>query len=573
MKVHADTAPWPKDSISRRASVSSFGYGGTNGHIIVEDVNALYPWYQHGKPKHEAPYDNSAARPFLIGFSAHDKTNLTKNIAAHANVANQFYLSDLAYTINTKRTRFAQRAFVIAREGHEVEDFAPTSLKFGSVSKTIPELGYIFTGQGAQWAKMAAEAMQTFPSFLQTIRHLDAVLHSLPLSPQWTLEEELLAPAESNKINDAEISQPTLTAIQIAIVDLFAQWDIAPAATVGHSSGEMGAAYAAGLISAPEAIIAAFARGYALKHFTSSEGTMLAAGLGADEIGAYIAGLEDDVVIACENSPNSVTLSGTIAAIYKVKTRLDADSIFARELRTGKAYHSPQMNVVGPKMVDVIMEAYATLGDDSLEWRRPLTRMISSVNGAEITAEHITPEYWAKNLCSPVLFDLAVAVFGRTPGLEDVRCMIEIGPHSALAGPFRQICKANGYDHFTYIPSLVRGANSTMELLRSAGELFLQGYPLDLEEVNRIEAGDNMAVPQKLRRPLTLVDLPPYQWNYDKTYWAEPRLSHMQRNLTHMRHDLLGSRIVGISESTFVWRNILRHKDVPWLRDHTVSIT
>lgn len=283
----------------------------------------------------------------MIFFSAHDKVTLQRNIAAHAKIADKFYLADLAHTLNTKRTKFPQRAFTVAHQGNDGEDFDISSFRFASVSKKpLQDLAFIFTGQGAQWAGMAVEAMKTLPSFLETIRGLDHVLQHLNPPASWRLEDVLLTPADSSPINDAEIAQPICTAVQIAIADLFARWQIVPNVTAGHSSGEIGAAYAAGLISAPEAIIVAFYRGFAVKHHAPA-GAMLAVGMGVKDIFDHIGDL-DDIVVACENSPSSVTLSGTFEAVQKVKSRLDVIKVFARELKTGKAYHSPQMSDVVP---------------------------------------------------------------------------------------------------------------------------------------------------------------------------------------------------------------------------------
>lgn len=570
VKVNSDTAPWPEDSPLRRASVSSFGYGGTNGHVIVEAVDSLYPWYEHGKAKAEARYGYDTTRPFLMEVSAHDKATLKRNIDAYGKVADKFHLADMAYTLNSRRTKFPQRAFTVAREGSEINDFAMSSFEFGSAGSTAPGVGYLFTGQGAQWAGMAVEAMRVFPSFRDTIKELDSVLQTIDPPPSWSIEGVLLSPAESSRIAEAEIAQPVCTATQIAIVDLLQQWDIAPSVVVGHSSGEIGAAYAAGLHSAPEAILAAFYRGLAVKNVAPT-GTMLAAGVGVTEVAQFIADLSEDVVVACENSPSSVTLSGSSTGIQEAKKRLDSAKVFARELKTGKAYHSPQMSAVAPVYNNLLSEAYRRLDDESLEWRQPRATMISSVTGKEYEEDHVPIQYWSDNLRSRVRFDSAITTLGQTASLKDVGCMIEIGPHSALAGPFKQICLANHFDKYKYIPTLVRKSDDSIQLLRTAGELFLRGVPLDIENVNLVESASDGMDFKKHGGPRLLVDLPPYQWNYEKRFWAEPRFSHEQRHPKHPRHDLLGSRITGLSDHSLVWRNVLRHRDIPWLKDHRVS--
>ncbi|KAF1978064.1 lovastatin nonaketide synthase [Bimuria novae-zelandiae CBS 107.79] len=572
VKVNKDAIPWPKDFALKRASVSSFGYGGTNGHVIVDSATNIDPQYRHGSAKASAPYDNSSSRPLLITMSAHDKTTLSRNIKAHAAVADQYYLADLAHTLNQKRTRFPQRAFAVASEATVTSDLDTANMKFGPCAKPISELAFIFTGQGAQWAGVGRHAMSTFSVFRETIRKLDRILKGVEHPPDFTIEEALTAPAETSRINDANVAQPALVATQIAIVDLLASWNITPTATVGHSAGEYAAAYAAGLASAPEIIIAAYYRGYCLAKYAPSGGSMLAVGKGRDEVEPYLERLNGDLVIACENSPASVTLSGSSAAVQKAKSMFDDDNVFARELRTGMAYHSYQMNTVAEPMVELVAKALRKLDSYDRLWRCAPRVMISSVTNRRLSSKDINPKYWAANLTGRVLFDTAVTTLAKTPGLEGIGAMVEVGPHSALAGPFKQICQANQFQ-FSYIATLVRNQNGCHSLLKTAGELFLADYPVDLYQVNRLQLSRDGADSPKVRevKPLTLVDLPPYQWNYDKMFWAEPRVSAEYRQLTHARHDLLGSKIPGLSHHAMAWRNILRLKDVPWLQDHKLG--
>ncbi|TGO73554.1 hypothetical protein BELL_0351g00040 [Botrytis elliptica] len=561
IKVHAETKPWPDNHSVRRASVNSFGYGGTNGHVIIEGIQSLYPSYQHGVAKTESPVDKSTSRPILVPFSAHDKTTLLRNIEAHSKVVDDFYIIDLAHTLNS-RSKFNHRAFTITSDLEHDDKFSSGSFKLGAAPSIEPQFMFIFTGQGAQWPRMASQAMKTFPSFLDTIRSLDDILQRLDPPACWKIEDVLLDTAETSRLNDAEISQPVCTGIQIALVNLMAKWGILPTVTVGHSSGEIAAAYAAGLISAGDAIISAFYRGYTVKR-SAVCGTMLAVGLGAEHVNKYIQDTSD-VVIACINSSRSTTLSGSVSGIQEVKNQLDAEKIFARELDTGKAYHSPYMDAVAPEYEKLYNLATTRLENHTSNKRLPRARMISSVTGREILEDTLSIKYWCENLRGKVKFEQAVSAVLETTGLEKVTCAIEVGPHAALSGPFKQILQYLGIERFNYIPTLVRKTDDSIQLLKLAGELFLLGASININLVNCIgNANAASSTPQ------FLVDLPPYQWNYKKTYWAEPSMSRAQRCKSFLRHDLLGSRIVGLSG--LVWQNKLRLKDIPWLFDHNLG--
>ncbi|KAI0152902.1 ketoacyl-synt-domain-containing protein [Xylariaceae sp. FL1272] len=565
VRIHADTAPWPEKSSLKRTSVSSFGYGGSNGHVIVEATDNLLPFYRHGERKKNSNADNSTTRPQLVCFSAHDKSTLLRNIDAIKSVAAEYYLTDLAHTLNLHRTKFAHRAFAILREGQEEAGFASNELKLGVAPKTGGKIGFIFTGQGAQWVGMGKVAIGEFPLFQETIEKLDRVILRLRPRPTFTLHGMLTQKEGTSIFNEPEVAQPLCTAIQIALVDLFSEWGIVPSVSVGHSSGEIGAAYAAGLISAAEAITIAFIRGRAVQQ-ASSVGSMLAIGLGAKEVEKWLPSDPEKICVACENSPSSVTLSGQAEAISELAANLKKEDIFAQELATGRAYHSPHMAVVGDAYDAMLPLHLAELTEDDLSWRNPRSSMVSSVTGEPVVGEFLAPSYWSMNLRQRVLFDSAVRRIGSDKGFERITSFIEIGCHSALSRAFKQI----NLTKKAYIPTLLRNKNDIDQLLAVAGLAFLAGHSVDLEAVNLDLAKDSSHAWKSSVGKL-LVDLPPYQWNYEKSYYAEARASTESRNRVFPRHDLLGTRVPGLSDSCKVWRNILRHRDLPWLKDHSLG--
>ncbi|KAH8698986.1 putative polyketide synthase [Talaromyces proteolyticus] len=570
--VVREPTPFPAHLPVRRVSVNSFGYGGTNGHVIVESANSFLPrgaTHVSGssivKPPRGAFNRN---RYFLLPFSAHDRPTLDANIKAFSDVTSQYNLLDLSYTLSNRRSRLASRGYVVASYATLDSELANAAKNFSfAEKKKTPTLGFVFTGQGAQWARMGSELMSYYPSFLRSMRMLDRALEDLPDGPEWTLEDTLLQDASSSRINEAEFSQPLCTAIQVSLVQLLSLWGIKPLVTVGHSSGEIAAAYAAGMISASEAIIAAYYRGKVVRD-VNTDGAMLAVGLGAKDVSPYISDLRERVVIACHNSPLSVTLSGDSPALELVKTRLDAESIFSRIVKTGgKAYHSHHMETVAAVYEGLLRNGrrYAAL-DEPIQTS---AKMVSSVTNRMISSNTVIDEtYWSANLRSPVLFNQAVQTIANSPEFDKVDMLVEIGPHSALSGPIKQIKAECKLERLNYLPTLLRGEDCASQLLKLAGELFLRDYPFDISRATSIEESLPSGKIQITKGSL-IVDLPTYQWQYNKELWAEPRHSKEHRNPTHMRHDILGARLPGVGE--MIWRNVLRMKDVPWLRSHSLG--
>jgi acyl transferase domain-containing protein len=343
----------------------------------------------------------------------------------------------------------------------------------------------------------------------------------------------------------------------VVIVEILKSWGIHPSAVVGHSSGEIAAAYCAGHLSMEDAVKAAFYRGQAsVQVQTDSRARvgMLAVGTGAEEVLKYLGGLESLVEVACYNSPNGVTLSGSIPALKEVKARLEEGSHFARILHVDLAYHS--------KYMKGISDVYKSLLDQDF-LSRPFSsgrvKMFSSVLGRELDRA-TDSKYWHTNMASPVIFDQAVREMISGRGGADF--LIEIGPSCTLAGPIAEIKRTLPQEgsHIQYCTAFQRRQEDLKSLFEVAGRLFISGAAVDMSMVNRQNDGS----------PSVIVDLPNYVWNHSTQYWYESEASKDWRYRLFPHHDMIGSKVLGTSYYAPVWKKALKVDDLPWLKDHKV---
>nr|ALP31883.1 polyketide synthase 17 [Diaporthe helianthi] len=607
-KVHVVTdgpVAWPQGRL-RRASVNSFGFGGANGHCIIDHVNVVFPHYrkpgvvkgcvngingvsshvnghvegqrignslgQGAKPGHPhlfspgsktATVDAETREFVVLPLSAHNTTSLELNVNALSQMIGQSSLADVAFTLASKRSRFQYRSFRIVTRDKPANDLIPDNGAVFTSPKQPARVGFVFTGQGAQWPAMGAQLFE-YAVFRNTISYLDTVLGAVDPQRGWTIREILEGQCEEGRVQSPEVSQPACTAVQIGLVELLTSWSIRPSAVVGHSSGEMAAAYASGHVTAAEAIAAAYVRGHIVSR-NKRNGAMLAVGLGAEDIFQYIREHKEKVNVAAFNSPRSVTISGDVDAVEAVAARLNGDGVFNRALRSGgTAYHSHHMASLGAEFVKMLSDALKRISHlEFLEKRPRYARgpWMSSVIPGKAVWDHIIPvSYWRDNLESPVLFSGAISKMLGSDTKTDV--LIEIGPHPALKGPVDQVSKSMGKT-VPYLSSLERGQDARVSLLKLAGSLFGLNAEIDLVAVNAVD-GDKGG----LVHGCTALDLPAYQYAYGPVKYYECRASKEWRLRHVLRHDLLGARTPGTSKFQPQWRNVLKVKDVPWLQDH-----
>lgn len=387
--------------------------------------------------------------------------------------------------------------------------------------------------------------------------------------------EELWRDEETSKLGQAHISQPACTALQVALVDLLKSWNVVPGAVIGHSSGEIAAAYAKGALSREDAWAIAYHRGRLVSHVKSS-GSMLATGLSNEQSEAYITKLASGrVVVACINSPSSTTLSGDADAIDELSAAIINDGHFARKLKVDVAYHSPHMQTVADEY-RASLSGVVPLPDKEASD----VAMFSSLRSGLVQSnQELGAEYWVANMVGQVNFlGGMLAMMGAEPKgktrrrnkkSENDNVMIEIGPHSALHGPTHQIY-THGSENtaspstdpsLAYQSVLERGKDAATTALTLAGKLYQLGYPIDIQAVNGIQD-------QGLSY---LVDLPPFRWNHELKYWCESHTAKAHRFRKHARKDLFGSETLEGIDREPRFRNIIKLGEVPWAQYHKVQ--
>ncbi|KAL4803093.1 hypothetical protein BDV18DRAFT_163154 [Aspergillus unguis] len=578
LQVATELVDWPLGPEGiRRASINNFGFGGTNAHLIVENSPAAQNdqsatglltsgTHLDSQLLVFSARDEQACRDMVSNFKLYLQQNATPDTLEHL-------MQSAAYTLDKRRTRFPYIAahHVPVKNGVENAIEIIGSPKFSPVRTTgTSRVGLVFTGQGAQWYAMGRELISTYPIFEASLRETDE--HIKSFGAAWSVIEELYRNAEDTRVNTLEISTPLCVAVQISLVRLLRSWGIEPVAVTSHSSGEIAAAYAAGALSCQSAMAVAYYRASLAADKSLSgatQGAMIAVGLGAQETKAYIEGLQPmdgTVTIACVNSPSSTTVSGDEPAVALLEAAAKRDGIFARRLKVQTAFHSHHMMPIS----DPYREALQDCLSAGSKGHQGHIIFSSPVTGGRIhdLSQLYQPEHWVDSLLKPVQFTEAFTdmILGNSDATgANVDVVVEVGPHTALGGPIKQIL---GQPEFTalnlpYLGCLVRSTSALESMQSLAADLLAEGLPINLDAVNFPHGR-----PSSVR---TLSDLPQYPWNHQTRHWHESRFNKALRERTQPPHDLLGSLVLGTDLNNPNWRHTLRLRDAPWIRDHVVQ--
>ena len=552
LRVPTSAEVWPNTSGVAIAGVSSFGFGGTNVHLVVSEAEAPLP-------KRVEKEQSASNHPpcYVLPLSAHSLDQLHAVAGDfHDLLSSDFEVSvkDICQAASLRRSQFDYRLAVVGATRQALSNSLEVYLAGGADANLLmagaapdrkPKLAFVFSGQGGQWYGMGVQLLKEEAVFCQSMERIDQLIqHRFG----WSVLEVLLAENEELRLDEIAVVQPTIFAVQVALCELLQSWGITPDAVTGHSMGEVAAAHLAGILSLEEAVEVICLRSQRLTKLRGL-GRMMVTELTLDQAKELLKGKEEKVSIAAINGPTSTVLSGDPLEMEEIMDTLQKRNLFCKWVKVDVASHSPQMDQLGPELeVDL----------QGLQPQPPRIPFYSTVTGTLGNQLDFTASYWMDNLRKPVLFSNAVAQLLASA----YTAFLEIGPHPVLLGALQQSVPSN-HPEVRLLASLRREEPEREVLLRALGALYTEGYAVKWENIYP-EAGKHLRLP-----PI------PYQ---RERYWLDNISSGVKNNWHQLQqdgdqvHPLLGERIsLAATPNAYLWQNTIDLERLKYLEDHRVE--
>jgi acyl transferase domain-containing protein/NADPH:quinone reductase-like Zn-dependent oxidoreductase/acyl carrier protein/NADP-dependent 3-hydroxy acid dehydrogenase YdfG len=477
LRVVTKLEPWPGSRKLAVGGVSAFGWGGTNCHVVVEEA------------------DGSTAH--LLPLSAPDSNILkdtVEKLRTYLNsISPQPALRDVCGTAATRCGAELERVAVTARSVSELkiqlEGFLlgqkRPGVAVGRMKPTRPKLAFVFSPQGSQWLGMGQNLIAVEPVFRAKLAECDRALTKIA---GWSLFDELLAAPGDSRLNRTEFVQPVLTAMQMALAELWSSWGVRPDFVAAHSLGEWAAACVVGALSVEET----------MKVVVESSRAQVRAGVGGGmavvecaeaEVKERIKSWSGEIFVAGYNGPTSTILSGDAARLKYIVTSWKQEGLICSLIDVDVAAHSPSMDAALEDLESSLIDLRPT---------RTAIPFVSSVNGGYLRGTEMGPEHWARHLRQPVLFTQVIERLAR----DGCTIFIEISPHPLLIGGIQQTLCATGVEGLA-LSSCRRGDDERGSLLNSLGALYALGYPVEWPAVTGGHDDLSLPIPAALRRAAT----------------------------------------------------------------------
>lgn len=541
IRVVTEPTPWPTER--RIAGISSFGFSGTNVHVILEGAPA-----EERQPAAAAVDVEDTVVP-LSARTPEALRELAGRLADHMAAHPELAVRDVARTLGRGRAHWEQRAAVIASDRDQlvaalrriqsgITSDVPGLLLGEANLKRMPRVGFLFTGQGSQRPGMGRELLAASETFRTAVEECDTLLRPLlGVSVRDLIAADPDDEAAATVLQQTRITQPALFTLEYALAKVWASLGVEPSVVLGHSVGEYAAACVAGVFSLPDAITLIAERGRLMGELPEG-GAMAAVFAPIDVVRAR---LEPEfagrVSVAALNAPANTVVSGDADAVDALVAALAGDGVESRALRVSHAFHSHHM--------DPILDRFRAAAQ-KIKHAAPRIDVIANVTGERAESSTFGPDYWRRHIREPVQFSRSVEAMRE----EGVTALIEVGPAPVLLG-LAAACPGADEDEI-HIPSLRPGQQATRALLEAIGRLYVAGGSVDWA---RIYPG-----------PLHPVELPAYPFQRQRHWFAERKAPSAERGV----HPLLGRRIESPRFAGTIFEAEL-HPDAPeWIADHCV---
>ncbi|MDF2823999.1 MAG: polyketide synthase family protein, partial [Mycobacterium sp.] len=526
----------------RLAGVNSFGFGGTNAHVVL----AQPPVAARSATPLEEVLPSEPLPLAVLPISARSEDALVATagrLAAHLSAHPDIGLPDLGYTLSRRRTHLNHRHTVIADSVAQARDQLQALADGGQVStgrieSVAPRLAFVCTGMGPQWWKMCRGLLEVFPTFTDSILRTD---RELSRYTDWSLMDQLRSDETHSRMADTEVAQPANFAIQVALAEQLAEFGIVADAVIGHSAGEVAAHHLAGLLTFEQAVHVIYHRSR-LQQRTSGQGRMLAVGLDAESLmqmleGATLDEFDRQVSVAAINSPSAVTVAGEASVLHEIARQCDEAGVFHRYLAVRVPYHTHYMEAIR----DDLFRAFEGLSSKAAA--RPL---YSTVTGERLEGYQAGAAYWWQNTRATVLFEPAL----RRMLDDGYTHFLELGPHPVLAG---SIVETAGTQRVSTIATQRKEHDDARTLLSCVGALHEHGRDISWEALHP-------------RGSSHLLKLPSYPWQ-TKRYWNETQ--EVTESLFYRPvHPLLGQPVSAVRPT---WEAEISTVLNTFLADHEVQ--
>ena len=526
--------PMRKNQEFAYAALNSFGYGGTNAHVLLQQAPQT-PTLTVAEQQH-----------YILPVAAKDPAALIELAQRYRRDIEQraeLSLSNYCYSATVRRGHYQHRAAVVGNNRSEllqrlellVQQQQRDGVVLGEVFGDAKRPVFVFTGMGPQWWAMGRELFNTDPVFKAEAERCDAAFQNIS---GWSILAEMLAAEADSKISSTTIAQPANFVLQAALAAMWQVRGIQPAAIIGHSVGEVTAAYVAGVLTLEEAARVSYYRSQ-IQNKAAGQGGMLAAGMSAADAQAVLKKYPDAKLdIAAVNSPQSVTLSGDTQVLQQIAADLDEQGVFQRALQVEVAYHSAYMDPLMAEMQQALADLNPQL---------PQVPLYSTVTGERVTDRQYSAAYWCRNARQAVLF--APALLAMLQDGYDL--LLEVGPHPVLSTSIKQ-CAASVEKRIVSIATLNRKQPEAERVAIATAELYAAGCEPDWCAI----LPDNCQY----------IPLPNYPWQ-NTQHWLESEYSRQDR-VFRPAHPLLGLQQ---NSPQPLWSTSLNSQAQPYLNDHCVE--